>query len=78
VTSVHVDAGVVYAITKEVFDRFEEFKALHPAYGSLTKERMLQGLSAPLHPGAIRYYREAGLLDGVDTRLIIEDDALHE
>ena len=61
VTSSRVPDDVVYAITKEVFDNFEEFKKLHPAYQVLTKENMLQGLSAPIHPGAMRYYREAGL-----------------
>jgi len=62
VTSAKVPDEVVYAITKEVFDNLERFKELHPAYGGLTKEKMLQGLSAPLHPGAIKYYKEAGLM----------------
>ena len=57
-----VDEEIVYAIVKEVFDNFEEFKKLHPAYKVLTKESMLQGLSAPLHPGAERYYKEVGLI----------------
>ena len=61
-TSADVPEDIVYAITKEVFDNFEEFKKLHPAYSVLTKESMLQGLSAPLHPGAIKYFKEAGLL----------------
>jgi hypothetical protein len=62
VTSSKVPADVVYAITKEVFENFEEFKKLHPAYKVLTKRGMLQGLSAPIHPGAMRYYQEAGLM----------------
>lgn len=62
VTSAKVPDDVVYAITKEVFDNFEEFKKLHPAYSTLTKEAMLDGLSAPLHPGAMKYYKEAGLM----------------
>lgn len=61
-TSADVSDEVVYAITKEVFENFEDFKKLHPAYSVLTKESMLQGLSAPIHPGAMKYYREAGLL----------------
>jgi hypothetical protein len=61
VTSAKVPDEVVYAITKEVFDNFEEFKKLHPAYAGLTKENMLEGLSAPLHPGAMKYYKEVGL-----------------
>ena len=62
VTSAKVPDNVVYAITKEVFENFEDFKKLHPAYKVLTKENMLQGLSAPIHPGAMKYYKEAGLM----------------
>ncbi len=61
VTSAKVPDEVVYAITKEVFDNFEAFKKLHPAYAGLTKENMLEGLSAPIHPGAMKYYKEVGL-----------------
>jgi TRAP transporter TAXI family solute receptor len=61
VTSAGTDE-VVYAITKEVFDNFDQFKKLHPAYAGLTKEGMLKGLSAPIHPGAMKYYKEAGLM----------------
>lgn len=62
VTSAKVPDEVVYAITKEVFENFEDFKKLHPAYAVLTKESMLTSLSAPLHPGALKYYKEAGLM----------------
>ena len=48
-------------MTKEVFENFDKFKTLHPAYGGLTKGQMLEGLSAPVHPGAMNYYKEAGL-----------------
>ncbi len=70
VTSINVDEAIVYAITKEIFDNFEDFKKLHPAYTVLTKKNMLQGLSAPLHPGAVRYYEEAGLIKHVDSSLL--------
>jgi len=61
-TSADMPDEIVYAITKEVFDNFEEFKHLHPAYSTLTKASMLKGLSAPIHPGAMKYYKEAGLM----------------
>ena len=61
VTSAKVSDDVVYAITKEVFDNLPEFIKLHPAYAGLTKTAMLTGLSAPIHPGAMKYYKEAGL-----------------
>jgi TRAP transporter TAXI family solute receptor len=61
VTSAKVSDDVVYAITKEVFDNFDSFKKLHPAYAVLTKEGMLEGLSAEFHPGALKYYKEVGM-----------------
>lgn len=54
----------VYQLVKAVFDNFDTFTRLHPAFSGLEKEDMVSaGLSAPLHPGAKRYYREAGLID---------------
>jgi len=70
VTSADVSDDVVYAFTKEVFENFDEFKTLHPAYGTLTKESMLKGLTAPVHPGALKYYKEAGLIEYIKPELI--------
>jgi len=72
VTSKNVNQDIVYAITKEVFENLEEFKSLHPAYQVLTKQNMLKGLSAPIHKGALRYYKEAGLDEYIDPKLIID------
>ena len=74
VTSVDVDEALVYALAKMVFENLEEFKSLHPAYASLTKENMLQGLTAPVHRGALKYYREAGLADLINKNLILEQE----
>jgi TRAP transporter TAXI family solute receptor len=60
-TSADVPENVVYIITREFFNNLEDFKKLHPAYGVLTKHNMLEALSAPIHPGAMKYYKEAGL-----------------
>ncbi len=60
-TSADVPDEVVYAITKEVFENLEDFKKLHPAFAVLSAESMLTGLSAPIHDGAMKYYKEAGL-----------------
>jgi uncharacterized protein len=63
VTSEEVDEETVYQVVKAVFENFEQFKGLHPAFADLTKEEMSsEGLSAPLHPGAQRYFEEAGLM----------------
>ncbi|MHC4913877.1 MAG: TAXI family TRAP transporter solute-binding subunit [Planctomycetota bacterium] len=61
VTRADVPEEVVYTITKTLFENLDEFRKLHKALEILTRESMLKGLSAPLHPGAARYYREAGL-----------------
>ncbi len=62
VTSSKVKEKYVYGLVKEVFENFDDFKKLHPAYAVLTKENMLEGLSAPMHKGAIKYFKEVGLL----------------
>lgn len=63
VSSAKVPEDVIYNVVKAVFENFEEFQKLHPAFEHLKKEEMIKdGLSAPLHAGAIKYYKEAGLL----------------
>jgi hypothetical protein len=61
-TSSTIPDHVVYTITKEVFDNFTEFQRQHPALENLTKEGMLKGLTAPVHPGAKKYFKEVGLM----------------
>jgi hypothetical protein len=72
VTSRQVTDNIVYAITKEVFENLDDFRELHPAYKVLSQRNMLEGLSAPIHPGALRYYRETGLIEHVDPELVID------
>ncbi|MCD4813291.1 TAXI family TRAP transporter solute-binding subunit [bacterium] len=72
VSSADVDEAIVYAITKEVFGNLEAFKQMHPAYQVLTKENMLEGLSAPIHSGAMKYYKEAGLDKFIDPESVVE------
>ncbi len=63
VTSADVPEETVYTVVKAVFENFDDFKKLHPAFGILKKEDMVKnGLSAPLHPGAEKYFKEKGLL----------------
>ena len=63
VASAKLDPDIVYTIVKTVFENLDEMKKLHPAFRTLDKTKMVSdGLSAPLHEGAIRYYQEQGLL----------------
>ncbi|MBU0750723.1 MAG: TAXI family TRAP transporter solute-binding subunit [Gammaproteobacteria bacterium] len=61
VSSSKVPADTVYTMVKAVFDNFDDFKKLHPALAHLDPKEMIRnGLSAPLHDGAVRYYKEKG------------------
>jgi TRAP transporter TAXI family solute receptor len=63
VTSADVSDAVAYNVAKAVFEDFDTFKRLHPAFANLKKEDMVKaGISIPLHPGAVKYYKEVGLL----------------
>ena len=56
-----VPEQVVYDMTKAIFENLSKLKGVHPAFGRVTKETVLNGFGAPLHPGALRYYREIGV-----------------
>lgn len=63
VTSDALSNKVAYQLVKAVFSNFEAFKNMHPALANLKKSRMIKDfLTAPLHPGAIKYFKEVGLL----------------
>lgn len=60
-TSAKASPEMVYQLVKSVFDNIDRFKRLHPAFADLKEEDMIKvGLSAPLHEGAVRYYKERG------------------
>lgn len=61
-TSARVPDNIVYLLTKEIFEHLESFKKQHPTFKTLTRKGMLEGLTAPLHPGALKYFRESGLI----------------
>ena len=64
VASAKTPDDVVYQLVKATFDNFEEFKKLHPAFANLKAEEMVKnGLSAPLHAGAVKYYKEKGWIN---------------
>ena len=63
VSSTAASADVVYEVVKAVFENFDDFRKLHPAFRHLQKAQMVKdGLSAPIHDGAAKYYKEAGLM----------------
>ncbi|MCW5627581.1 MAG: TAXI family TRAP transporter solute-binding subunit, partial [Rhodoferax sp.] len=61
VSSTKTPDAVVYELVKAVFENFDDFKKLHPAFANLDPKDMIKnGNSAPLHPGAVKYYKEKG------------------
>jgi len=62
VTSADTGDDVVYGFVKSLFENIERLRESHPAFMHLGPEGMLEGMSAPLHAGAARYFREVGLL----------------
>lgn len=63
VSSTKTPADTIYYVVRAVFENFDTFTKLHPAFANLKKEEMIKdALSAPLHDGAVKYYKEAGLM----------------
>jgi TRAP transporter TAXI family solute receptor len=63
VTSNKMDEKTVYYLTKAILDNFNKFKHMHPAYKNLTKKDLLKGFDhSMMHPGAVKAFKEAGLL----------------
>ncbi len=63
VTSADVSEKAAYVVAKSVFENLDTFRKLHPAFANLKAEEMISaGLSAPLHPGAVKAYKELGLM----------------
>ena len=61
VSSADVSADIVYEVVRAVFENLDDFKKLDPAFTNLDPEQMIKnGLSAPLHEGAAKYYKEQG------------------
>jgi TRAP transporter TAXI family solute receptor len=64
VTSADVPEDVVYIVAKSVMENIGDFKQLHPAFANLDPAQMVKdGLSAPIHPGAEKAYKELGLMN---------------
>ena len=61
VSSSDVSDSIVYEVVRAVFENLDDFKKLHPAFKNLDPKNMIKnGLSAPLHNGAKKYYKEKG------------------
>ena len=61
VSSAEVSEDIVYEVVRAVFENLDDFKKLHPAFTNLDPKQMISnGLSAPLHKGAVKYYKEQG------------------
>ena len=64
VTSTDISDDVAYIVAKSVMSNLDDFRKLHPAFANLDAAQMISdGLSAPLHPGAAKAYKELGLMN---------------
>lgn len=61
VTREDMSDAAVTALTQAILDNFDEFKEAHPAYKTITKESLLDGLAVPQHPAAAKVFEEAGI-----------------
>jgi TRAP transporter TAXI family solute receptor len=62
--SADLDEDIVYQMVKALFDNLDNFKTLHPVFATLDAKHMVKDVDVvPLHPGALKYYREKGLVD---------------
>ncbi|MCH2174920.1 MAG: TAXI family TRAP transporter solute-binding subunit [Lentisphaeria bacterium] len=61
-TVAEVDDDAIYKTTKAVFENFTEFTKLHPAFNNLKPKDLLAGMTAPVHSGAMKYYKEADMV----------------
>lgn len=57
-----VPADAVYVMTRSMFENLDQMTAAHAAAKAIKKENAAAGMPVPLHPGAEKYYREAGLI----------------
>ncbi len=63
VASSDVSSDEAYLITKSIFDNLDNFKTLHPVFATLNGSEMVRATDiAPYHDGAVRYYREKGMM----------------
>lgn len=63
VTTADMPDSVAYDVTRAVFDHFDDFRRLHPAFLALSTAAMVEAVGRePVHVGAVRYYREHGWL----------------
>ena len=71
VTREDIPEDVVYRITKVIWENLATLQEIHGATNDMRPEIAIDGLGAPLHAGALRYYREVGLT--IPDRLLLND-----
>ncbi|MGI9491225.1 MAG: TAXI family TRAP transporter solute-binding subunit, partial [Geminicoccaceae bacterium] len=75
VANADLSAELVYLITKSIFENLAYLHRVDPALSSLTMDQALFGMSLPLHPGALRYFKETGFIpEAFDLQTPGDDD----
>jgi len=62
VTHSGVSDELAYQMTKSLYDNIETMYAAHNAAKAMKRENAVRGMPVPVHPGAIRYYKEVGVM----------------
>nr|WP_281167227.1 TAXI family TRAP transporter solute-binding subunit [Psychromonas ossibalaenae] len=62
IASSQTSTETIYKTVKAVFENLDTFRSMHPGLADIDKSDMLDGHTAPMHPGAVKYFKEAGLL----------------
>ena len=62
IVSDDLDEDLVYNMTKAIFENTDEIAKAHPKGAELDPAYSVSGISIPIHPGAMKYYKEIGVI----------------
>lgn len=70
ITSIEIPNHIVYSLTKEIYENLNELRSKSEVTLNLEIKELFKGLTIPLHPGAVIFFKEKGLIDQIDNKLL--------